>query len=476
MGGTTLMVTTKGNQRLGGICFPLEPGAGFLGTSRRRVSVSKWAIKTGIPFSREPGQWVVQFFGLAAEPSGGAPATATVVVRVEAGLPEESLWFGRYSEHLPGDNSVSGLAESKKVEACQYSMAPFDTKAFPGLRLKGRAVRVNPEQPLEAVEMSEVATLPTQEVTLPTDGILMMAMWYPIVLAQGFKRPTCRGLDAIGRVDLSRAVLEAWVAACPNAPNDTGAGDTGAGLAESVNVELKRLVAPLGTFATYRGEVRNHWQNPLLVRAASGQKAEVDCEDFAWAAVDLLRSLKEHPGALGSKFPQLARLKWSSAEPFLVSGHVYKKFDRREAHMWTGLRCGDRYHFVEAVCGDTYAASGDPFARPLGSVTYRAVRFFFSDCSGWPRRDGRYAPKLNGGRLEVAYDNARKSNLKAKAIDYPGKNVHWFTVSDPAKLGLTAAVRAETSVVTFPSRAAAAAPAVGPAAGRGRDWVAAPPS
>lgn len=459
----TLTVTTEGNQRLGGICFRLEPGAGFWGTSRRRITVSEWAIETGIPFSREPGLWVVQFFGLVPEPGGGAPATATVVVRVGAELPGQSLRFGRYSEHLPGDDSVSALAESKRVEACQYSMAPFDTEAFPGLRLEGRAAWIRPEQPLAAVELSETATLPTQQVTLPTHGISMMAMWYPVVLAQGFKRPTCRGLDAIGRVELSRAVLEAWVAACPKA----GAGT---GTAESVNVELKRLVAPLGTFATYRGEVRNHWQNPLLVRAASGQEAEVDCEDFAWAAVDLLRSLKANPDVLGSKFPQLARLPWSSAEPFLVSGHVYKS-DRREAHMWAGLRCGDRHHFVEAVCGPTYAASGDPFTRPLGSVTYRAVRFFFSGRSGWPRRaGGGYAPLLDGGRLEVAEDRARSSRLRRRAIDYPGtNNVHWFTVSDPAELGLAAAVRAETPVLATPSRAAAA-----PAAGR--DWVAAPPS
>ena len=226
--------------------------------------------------------------------------------------------------------------------------------------------------------------------------------------------------------------------------------------------------------ASYRGEVRNHWQNPLLVRAASGQEAKVDCEDFAWAAVDLLRSLKACPGVLASKFPRLARLKWSSAEPFLVSGYVYKS-GGREAHMWAGLRCGGRYYFVEAVCGPTYAAAGDPFTGARGNVRYQAVRFFFSGRSGWPRRaGGGYAPKLNGGRLEVAYDAARKSNLRANAIDYPDtKNVHWFTVSSPAELGLAAAVRVGTSVLATPI-VAAAGPAA--AASGGRDWVTAPPS
>jgi len=459
-----LTATAEGDQLLGGICFPLDTSAGLFGTSRRRIAVSQCAIETGKPFSREPGTWVVQFFGLAPAGGGGAPATATVVVRVGPELPEQSLPFGRYSEHLPGDDSVSGLAESDKVEACQYSMAPFDTAAFPGLRLEGRAERVEPVVPATAVELKETATLPDPRVTAPVGDISMMAMWYPVVLAQGFKRPTCRGLDAVGRVELSRAVLEAWVAACPA---DTDAGGGG------VNTSLKRLVAPLGTMASYRGEVRNHWQNPLLVRVASGREAKVDCEDFAWAAVDLMRSLKKHPDVLAPKFPRLARLEWSSAEPFLVSGYVYRS-DRREAHMWAGLRCGGRYHFVEAVCGPTYAASGDPFTGAPGDVRYRAVRFFFSDRSGWPRRAGGYAPELDGGRLEVAYDKAGESNLGANAIDYPDtKNVHWFTVSDPAELGLAAAVTAERPVLATPSRAAAGLAA---AAAGGRDWVAAPPS
>lgn len=455
-----LTVRAGGQRVLGGICFPLEPGGGG-GLPPDPISVSRWAIKTDRPFRREPGTWVVQFFGLAPAGGGGAPGTATVVVKVGSGVRVQSLEFGRYSEHLPGDEGVRGLAESKRVEACQYSMAPFDTAAFPGLRLEGRAVRVEPVVPATAVELRETATLPDSRVTAPVGDILMMAMWYPVVLAQGFKRPTCRGLDAICRVELDRAVLEAWVAACPDPP--AGAGG------ESVNTSLKRLVAPLGTMASYRGEVRNHWQNPLLVRAASGREAKVDCEDFAWAAVDLMRSLKLHPDVLATKFPRLARLEWSSAEPFLVSGYVYRH-DRREAHMWAGMRCGGRYHFVEAVCGPTYAAAGDPFTGSPGDVRYRAVRFFFSDRSGWPRRAGGYAPELDGGRLEVAYDKAGESNLGANAIDYPGtKNVHWFTVSDPAELGLAAAVTAERPVLAVPSRAAAAA------AG-GRDWVSAPPS
>ena len=461
-----LVVRSDGQDEFCGICFPLAPGGGFPPDG---ISVSESRIETGAPFFVEPGTWVVQLFGLPPAQGGTAPSTGTVVVEVDPvepfpvarpPPPNRGIPFGRYIEHLPGDNSVSGLEESDRVEACQYSMAPFDTDAFPGLRLEGRARRVEPVVPPEAVELKETETLPPG-VTAPVRGISMMAMWYPIVLVQGFKRPTCRGLDAIGRVVLSDAVLEAWVAACPN---ETGA--------DTVNTSLKRLVAPLGTMASYRGEVRNHWQNPLLVRAVSGRAAKVDCEDFAWAAVDLMRSLKGHPGVLASKFPQLARLEWSSAEPFLVSGYVYRS-GGREAHMWAGLRCGDRYHFVEAVCGPTYAAAGDPFTRPPGKVTYQAVRFFFSGRSGWPKRaGGGYAPELDGGELEVAYDNARKSNLKAKAIDYPDtENVHWFIVSDPAELGLKAAVRAGTPVVAVPSRAAAA-----PAAGGERDWVAAPPS
>ena len=466
-----LTATTEGDQRLRGVCFPLDTSAGLFGASRRRIPVTQCAIETGRPFSREPGTWVVQFFGLVAEPGDGAPATATVVVRVGPELPKQSLPFGRYSEHLPGDDSVSGLAESERVEACQYSMAPFDTAAFPGLRLEGRAERVEPVVPSTAVELEETATLPDHRVTAPVGDISMMSMWYPVVLAQGFKRPTCRGLDAIGRVELDRAVLEAWVAACPDAPAGPNVGAGGG----TVNTSLKRLVAPLGTMASYRGEVRNHWQNPLLVRAASGREAKVDCEDFAWAAVDLMRSLKEHPGVLAPKFPRLARLEWSSAEPFLVSGYVYRS-GGREAHMWAGLRCGGRYHFVEAVCGPTYAAAGDPFTGAPGEVRYRAVRFFFFGRSGWPRGAGGYAPELDGGRLEVAYDRAGKSRLGANAIDYPDtENVHWFTVSSPAELGLAAAaVTAERPVLATPSRAAAGPAAA--AAGGGRDWVSAPPS
>lgn len=468
MAETVELTVRAGGQRvLGGICFPLEPGGG--GFPPDPISVSRWAIRTDTPFRREPGTWVVQLFGLAAAQGGKAPATATVVVEVGSGVREQSLEFGRYSEHLPGDESVRGLAESKRVEACQYSMAPFDTAAFPGLRLEGRAVRVEPVVPATAVELRETATLPDSRVTAPVDKISMMSMWYPVVLAQGFKRPTCRGLDAIGRVELDRAVLEAWVAACPDAPAGPNVGT------ESVNTSLKRLVAPLGTMASYRGEVRNHWQNPLLVRAASGREANVDCEDFAWAAVDLMRSLKGHPDVLAAKFPRLARLEWSSAEPFLVSGYVYR-YGGREAHMWAGLRCGGRYHFVEAVCGPTYAAAGDPFTGAPGDVRYRAVRFFFSDRSGWPRRAGGYAPELDGGPLEVAYDRADKSRLGANAIDYPDtRNVHWFTVSSPAELGLAAAaVTAERPVLAVPSRAAAGP--VAAAAGVGWDWVSAPPS
>ena len=237
----------------------------------------------------------------------------------------------------------------------------------------------------------------------------MMAMWYPVVLAQGFKRPTCRGLDAVGRVELSRSVLEAWVAACPDAPAN---GDAGGG---TVNTNLKRLVSPLGTMASYRGEVRNHWQNPLLVRAASGQEAKVDCEDFAWAAVDLLRSLKACPGVLASKFPRLARLKWSSAEPFLVSGYVYKS-GGREAHMWAGLRCGGRYYFVEAVCGPTYAAAGDPLPGPVAMLGTKLSDFFF-----WPLG----AAKKSRWRLRAkAERRAAGGGLRRSAQEQPARKRH----------------------------------------------------
>lgn len=479
MAPVELEVTTPpGGPPLRGVCFPLAAGGD--------IDVSGVAIETGTPFHRDPGTWVVQFFGVvpkgAAGGVGAAPATATAVVEVgEKGAsprrrrqfpgPEdppgfrEAVPFGLYREHLPGDESVRGLSSAKQVEACQYSMARFDTAAFPGLRLLvGHGKRVAPVEPDEPIELSRV--IPDPQLATTTEGIKLLAMWYPVVLVQGFKRPTSYGLDAIGRVTLSEDVLRAWVARCP------GVADAAA---ESVNTGLKRLVSPLGMFASYTGEKRNHWQSPLLVRAASGVEARVDCEDFAWAVVDLLRSLKEHPGVLRTKFPRLARLRWSSAEPFLVSGYVDKP-GGREAHMWAGLRCGGQYHFVEAVCGPTYAAAGDPFSRPLGEVRYRAVRFFFLDRSGWPRKAGfGYAPLLDGGKLEVVYDAPGKgrgnaATLGRNAIDYPGDNVHSFTIRDPAAL-----FTAETPVPA-PASARARAPVLAlAAAAAGRDWVAAPP-
>ena len=153
----------------------------------------------------------------------------------------------------------------------------------------------------------------------------------------------------------------------------------------------------------------------MLVRAASGQEAKVDCEDFAWAAVDLLRSLKACPGVLASKFPRLARLKWSSAEPFLVSGYVYKS-GGREAHMWAGLRCGGRYYFVEAVCGPTYAAAGDPFTGARGNVRYQAVRFFF-----WPLG----VAKKSRWRLRAkAERRAAGGGLRRSAQEQPARKRH----------------------------------------------------
>ena len=101
------------------------------GTSRRRIAVSQCAIETlesRSSGSRAPG-WSSS---LASRRQGRrGPGTATVVVRVGPELPGRSLPFGRYSEHLPSDDSVSGLQRATRLRRVSTE-GPFDTAAFPG--------------------------------------------------------------------------------------------------------------------------------------------------------------------------------------------------------------------------------------------------------------------------------------------------------------------------------------------------------
>ena len=94
-----LTATTKGNQPLSGICFPLDTSAGLFGTSRRRIAVSQCAIETGKPFFREPGTWVVQFFGLA--PTGAAGLLALPL-----------LWSGSGPSCRGGASRLAGTAST----------------------------------------------------------------------------------------------------------------------------------------------------------------------------------------------------------------------------------------------------------------------------------------------------------------------------------------------------------------------------
>jgi len=320
-----------------------------------------------------PGTWVIYSF---ENKTNDAPVTCACVVDVTNadGLTKTELPFHLYREVLASDPGAS-------VAACQYSVAPRRVLFHHRLSFSGcRANVVEPHEPKAAVEL----TMPPPDAPAQQ----AMRMWYPVVLASGFKVPLVHGCAETGLSILCPQLLDAW-------------------LQLSGTTNLPDLARPLSEFADYRKEIRNQYQNLLLAAACTGRRVTGDCEDFALAVFGVMLSLQRHRRrAFG--------IEWTSAQPCIVAGHLHRPGGIVEPHMWAGVQepGSPVVRFIETI------------GTMLPGARYVGVRIIYKDGAAFMQDNrplDRETPAIPPGPLNYRVKKLPIVEIPPFKLQLPGR-------------------------------------------------------